>query len=165
MKKLTITFVSGVALALAACAGGEDASTDDAEATEETEEAGAEEAAAASYDPASAEGMAYRSAVECSATMAASSDLVGSQGIFAETDEERAEIRADEDDREARAATIMATAVSMGEELGLTSADVEAEITEHQGTFVQGRDDGSMEEFTARVASDADTCESELASG
>lgn len=165
MKRFAITMVSGAALALAACAGGEDAATDDAEAAEETDDAGEEEAAAASYDPASPEGMAYRAAVECSATMAASSDLVGSQGIFAETDEEREEIRADEDDREARAATIMATAVSMGEELGLTSADVEAEITEHQGTFVQGPDDGSMEEFTARVAGDADNCESELASG
>lgn len=164
MKKLTITLVSSAALALAACAGGEEAATDETEATEETEEAG-EEGAAASYDPASPEGMAYRAAVECSATMMASSDLVGSQGLFAETDEERAEIRADEDDREARAGAIMATAVEMGEALGLSAGDVEAEVTEHQGTFVQGRDDGSMEEFTARVASDADTCEAELASG
>ncbi|WP_299327995.1 hypothetical protein [Parasphingopyxis sp.] len=164
MKKLTIALVSGAALALAACAGGEEAATDDTEATEETEEAGEEEeaTAAGAYDPASAEGMAYRAAVECSATMMASSDLVGSQGIFADTDEERAEIRADEDDREARAGVIMASAVEMGEALGLSAADVEAEITEHQGTFVQGREDGSMEEFTARVASDADACEAEL---
>lgn len=163
MRKFTLTLMSGAALALAACAGGEEAATDGTEAAEETD--ATDEAEAGTYDPASPEGMAYRAAVECSATMMASSDLVGSQGLFAETDEERTAIRADEDDREARAGAMMAAAIEMGEAMGLSSSDVEAEITEHQGTFVQGRDDGTMEEFTARVASDADSCEAELAAG
>ncbi len=155
MRTRTIAILSGAALALAACSGGETTETAD-----EGAEGAEESAEAATYDPASPEGMAYRAAVECSATMAASSDLRGSQGVFMEGEELEA-LRAEEEERDAEAETIAAVAAERGEALGLAAADVEAEIAEHQGTFVQGPEDGSMEEFAARVASDADECAAE----
>lgn len=162
MRKTLLAMTSAAALLVAGCAGGE---AEDAEATdsEATTEAPAEEAAA--YDPVSEEGMAYRAAVECSGTMHASSDLRGAQGIFVETDEEREAIRGEEEERDARAEAIAAVAIERGEALGLTSADVEAEIEAHQGTFVQTPEDGTMEEFTARVMGDADTCAADYDAG
>ncbi len=151
MKAYHIALISLPVMVLAACSGAEEAAPVEDVIVEEP-------AADGSYDEASAEGQAYRAALECGATMAASSDLLGAISVLVQDEAERATMRENEDAREARADAIKAQAVALGTALGLTEADVEAQFAEHQGTFVQTRESGSMEEFTATVGEQADSC-------
>lgn len=148
--------LSGLALAVTACSGGE--STEEAATDGEETEAATEEAA--SYDPESEEGQAYRAVLECGATMAASADLIGAVSMNMD-DEARAAARTDEEARDARAEALKAQATTAGEALGLTGEQVDADFTEHQGSFVQGPEDGTMEEFAAATGEAADSCAAE----
>lgn len=158
MKTRILAATASLALALGACSGGE--TTD--EATDETEAGETAEATdeAAVYDPASEEGQAYRALLECGATMAAAGNLIGAVSINMD-DAAREAARADEEARDARAEALRAQAVTAGAALGLSGDAVEAEFSEFENSFVQGPEDGTMEEFAASVGEQADSCAAE----
>lgn len=123
--------------ALAACSGSGDGNVSNDAAGNE-----AESAATASYDSNSAEGQAYRAVLECAATMRTASILVS----------------ADDERRRNHARALKARAIELGTALGLSSEAVEEQFTAHEGTFVQTQASGSMEQFGASVAGQAEEC-------
>jgi len=149
--------VAAMAAALAACSG-----SGDGNAANESEGNAANGAAAAAYDPNSPEGRAYRTAIECAATMQAASSIIGGVSMSKQGTERDAYL-ADETARRARAAALKTRATELGTVLGLTTAAIDADFTAHEGTFVQTSSSGTMEQCGATVAAQANACEAELA--
>lgn len=150
--------VAAMTVALAACSGSGDGNG----ATETDGNAANGAAVTASYDPGSPEGRAYRAAIECAATMQAASSIIGGVSMSKQGSEREAYL-ADETSRRARAAALKARATELGTALGLTTAAIDADFTAHEGTFVQTASSGTMDQFGATVAAQANACEAELA--
>lgn len=136
-----------LALALAGCSGA---------ATENSANEAAANATAA-YDPASPEAQAYRAVLECGATMQAASSIIGGVSM-SKSGAEREQYLADEQRRRGHARALKARAVELGTALGLSAEAIDQQFTAHEGTFVQTAASGSMDQFGATVAQQANTC-------
>ncbi len=136
--------------AMSACSGGggNEAAGNGAEATEN---------ASASYDPNSEQGRAYRAVVECAGTHEAAGSIIGGVSM-SKSGAERQQYLDEENRRRGQARTLKARAVELGAALGLPAATVEEQVSAHAGTFVQTSASGSMDQFGATVAAQANAC-------
>jgi hypothetical protein len=135
--------------AMAACSGGEGGNA-----------AGNEAAAAngsASFDPNSEQGRAYTAVVECAGTHEAAASIIGGVSM-SKSGAERQQYLDEENRRKGQARTLSARAVELGAALGLTASAVEEQVTAHAGTFVQTASSGTMDQFGATVAAQANSC-------
>lgn len=140
--------VSAIVFALAACSGsGGNNGSNTAGNTGNT----------AAFDPNSEAGRAYRAVLECGATMQAASSIIGGVSM-SKTGAERDAYLADEQTRRGHARALKARAVQLGAALGLSEATVEQQFSAHEGTFVQTSASGSMDQFGATVAAQANAC-------
>lgn len=151
--RLPAITVSALSLAIAACSGSGGGNASNASAGN----AAAAGNTTATYDPNSEAGRAYRAVLECGATMQAASSIIGGVSM-SKTGAERDAYLADEQTRRRHATALKARAVQLGAGLGLSEAAVEQQFTAHEGTFVQTSASGSMDQFGATVAAQANAC-------
>lgn len=142
--------------AISACSGG-GGNNAAANETAAMGNAGAGNSTSASYDPNSEQGRAYRAVVECAGTHEAAASIIGGVSM-SKTGAERQQYLDEETRRKAQARTLKARAVELGAALGLSATAVEEQVTAHAGTFVQTAASGTMDQFGATVAAQANSC-------
>lgn len=140
--------------ALAACSGGSGNNSANVGAPAEN---GAGAGTAAGYDASSEQGRAYRAVVECAGTHEAAASIIGGVSM-SKTGAERQQYLDEERRRQGQARALRARATELGAALGLSADAVAQQVTAHAGTFVQTASSGTMDQFGATVAAQANSC-------